>query len=795
LADLAISSLNAFPEIAEVSVNISFTCTAACTGDCTISEYRWDFENDGVIDLTTSTGYASHSYATKGGYTVSCTVVSDNNLTANATVSVEIEESTTPTSVYGTTIITHGYQLLATEPSRWVEAMAWGVLMRVGTGCIWKFNKTEGKFEQDICIGDGDAHTGEQVMIYDWAAESDSPFHGYSEAAGDSLFVALLYAKEKQGVSLDHLHFIGHSRGTVVNSEAVERLLASGEVNNVEQVTTLDSVWDGASGISNDHDVNQNNYLGDRGVGIWNGIIRADNYFSLDDCGEYVHLSGKSFVGIYNESHQDLTGRGSCKNNPDQGNIGHSGVHTWYYGTIDLAAKGDQHWLNPKDDEFAIFDLDWYWSPYLGRDKDGYNYSRVAGATITSGKNKFRDVVNFDYEVEGILNGDFSRGFGVPGWSSNLAGGFFNGPDHLSDAQLGPSETILAHSFFYLPATIGKIRFRCRIGDSLLAKGTLFVSLKSMFNGFEKEIYSKRTEDLSSQSTIEIDLGGFTLDHLVSLIFKYTPDNNDIDNFVKIYDVSLVKNLNSLNTTNYFDNVSDGMSITSFPLADGSNIVGEGTVAGKIYNNNPGLQIGAQLAHALTSDNSNAPANITRKSETYDSVTINFVETVSSVRLSLADFGGNTIITAYNSNDLVLKTLSVAGSTPATYTVAGVGEINYVEVASTSGWLGSIGYTLANVVHVNSDGHCNGDNPCFPTIDEGYTAARENATIKMKEGTYEGDLIFDNAKSITISGGWNDGYGENPSFSKVLGAITITSGTLGIENLEILKLSTTGSVY
>ncbi len=196
------------------------------------------------------------------------------------TIYVRAVRSIQSETSHGSTVITHGYQFDGNLPV-WPEAMGTAIVDRAGSGRIWRYNKDEGKFYPDV----NGSSAGEQVLIFDWAKESNNFWHGNSEAVADSLFVALVYAQKEQGLSLDNLHFIGHSRGTVVNSEAVERLLKSGIVDSVDHVTTLDPVWDGStiSRIYDDHDVNENT-LGDRGVAFWQGVNRADNYYSKDDC-------------------------------------------------------------------------------------------------------------------------------------------------------------------------------------------------------------------------------------------------------------------------------------------------------------------------------------------------------------------------------------------------------------------------------------------------------------------------------------------------------------------------------
>jgi hypothetical protein len=98
------------------------------------------------------------------------------------------------------------------------------------------------------------------VLLNDWSNnnESAAPDSGFSEAVADAFFTSLVQLDQlfidenstaKQGAILNSpLHFIGFSRGTVVNSEIIQRLgthfpEAGGKENSDVrdlQMTTLD---------------------------------------------------------------------------------------------------------------------------------------------------------------------------------------------------------------------------------------------------------------------------------------------------------------------------------------------------------------------------------------------------------------------------------------------------------------------------------------------------------------------------------------------------------------------------
>lgn len=127
---------------------------------------------------------------------------------------------------YGTTVITHGFQLGGEPPFKdkdWAFQMALEVLKNAENGTIYTYDKKTGNYDESITLADG--KKGEKILLYDWASESNNSGLGYSEAAGDALFTSLLLGFKKEQFGLSNIHFIGHSRGTVVNTLTSERLL------------------------------------------------------------------------------------------------------------------------------------------------------------------------------------------------------------------------------------------------------------------------------------------------------------------------------------------------------------------------------------------------------------------------------------------------------------------------------------------------------------------------------------------------------------------------------------------
>ena len=93
---------------------------------------------------------------------------------------------------YGTTIIAHGYQFLATSPPDWVRTMGLAIGNRLGNARVRQLNPDTGEFEliSNGVIGSGS--DWEEVLIMDWADESDINTRGFSEAAADAFVAALI---------------------------------------------------------------------------------------------------------------------------------------------------------------------------------------------------------------------------------------------------------------------------------------------------------------------------------------------------------------------------------------------------------------------------------------------------------------------------------------------------------------------------------------------------------------------------------------------------------------------------
>ncbi|MCK5606103.1 hypothetical protein KAR91_29660, partial [Candidatus Pacearchaeota archaeon] len=180
---------------------------------------------------------------------------------------------------------------------------------------------------------------GHVILVHNWAEASNDPISGQAEAAAEALLVALV---DPDGDGLpendfitfsgegNHLtkpaHFIGHSRGTVVVSEVVQRLGVYGI--NVDYVTYLDPH------DFNEDDVPLDEFFHDPAVQVWTNNSYVDNFWQetyfltpvIPSGRSLSHLGSDSYV--FNRELTHLDGFDIPIANT------HGKVIDWYLGTI-----------------------------------------------------------------------------------------------------------------------------------------------------------------------------------------------------------------------------------------------------------------------------------------------------------------------------------------------------------------------------------------------------------------------------------------------------------------------------
>ena len=333
-----------------------------------------------------------------------------------------------------------------------------------------------------------DSHR-DNVFIFDWTLESAVNKHGFAEAAADILAAELIKLGKVYPFLLEHLHFIGHSRGCVVNSEAIERLiywaseglLPNGvNIDPAIHMTTLDPHPAGHwhSNIftaMKDDEVNKWNSSDGPVVGVtgWKAYSHTVEY--IDNYWQNKLLS--AFQGLSNYPGLDNT---NIISNIDLTQVlptitanAHSLVHTWYHGTVSSLDSNDIFNVGERNIERT----NWYFFPDLGKTQGFYRSVNRPGflPSISSIEENLKSVTNdTKYGTDNfIFNGNFTKGWGAITYFDSLAGWSFQ--DGISpklsgvfnpSALLNDNNNILVHNSLYFPENIQIIYFTMRVYDT-----------------------------------------------------------------------------------------------------------------------------------------------------------------------------------------------------------------------------------------------------------------------------------------------------------------------------------------
>ncbi|MCB9100085.1 MAG: hypothetical protein H6632_11125 [Anaerolineales bacterium] len=188
-------------------------------------------------------------------------------------------------TISGVTVVTHGRQLSDGDGDS-MAALAVDIHNQAGGWYIDYDVDGNGNDFFDTCTNDCNAPSAGQkgltevVLLFDWAAESNEASTGWGEAAGDALFSLLIDINliDPAAANNPPLHFIGHSFGTAVTSELIERLARYNIT--VDHVTYLDPhdfdegfIFDGAQRL---FDLGQ---PAGYGASVWNNVTFADVYY------------------------------------------------------------------------------------------------------------------------------------------------------------------------------------------------------------------------------------------------------------------------------------------------------------------------------------------------------------------------------------------------------------------------------------------------------------------------------------------------------------------------------------
>lgn len=404
----------------------------------------------------------------------------------------DVSDATFTIATAVTTVLVHGLSLSPTRPN-WLWPMAEAIAHRTGA-IVYTLRDGQIIAEDERSVADGD----DRVIVMDWVTESDFATLGFSEGAGDALAALLLKGALEGKWRLDNLHFIGHSRGTIVASECIQRLDAYTSLPgalppnlNIDtniHFTTLDAhPWDilffehtGEPSSASDYQVN--NLLAPIPLGwspgdavvCWKNVAHADNYWHTGNWNPPLHrdLSGINQIRgcAY---HINLT-----ENPPQYIHMSHPNIHVWYHGTIDHTAE--------EDGTGEDIDIGDSWYPSQQRTTLGYNLSKAvagntatiatlphgqAGGTISFSQDRYFNQLH-------IFNGDFDFGSNftigqrMPGWHFHGGGGGGNVSAEGEEGGknyhlvLNRGDASLKHNNFFIPFDADRIHFAYRAHKS-----------------------------------------------------------------------------------------------------------------------------------------------------------------------------------------------------------------------------------------------------------------------------------------------------------------------------------------
>lgn len=377
------------------------------------------------------------------------------------------------------TIVTHGFQIDGAGDSLMSLAEAivernGGLLVDIDAGPV-DGATTFDLFESESKSG------SEVVFLFDWGDASNNDSAGWGEAAGDALFsigagLGLFDPDAGPDNAID-LHFIGHSFGTAITSEAIERLAAFDVP--VDHVTYLDPHdFDQArlpvDGSQRLFDLGLPQITGSDGYGatVWDNVSFADAYYQTNSLGFIpINPGGRPIPGAYNVSVTEAT---------EDFFIPHSAVwNDFYLSTITDLSSTTGYALSSRvsdglDRPAPIFfgaDQEHDHTPeaIVNRTTGDPNQSGLASLGLTDDQitnAKWAplwtpDIVNSDFNFIGNASDE------VPAWVFHGGGGdaeFRTGSDGaLRLNQQGQSRT---HNFVYLPANASHIEYELTFDDS-----------------------------------------------------------------------------------------------------------------------------------------------------------------------------------------------------------------------------------------------------------------------------------------------------------------------------------------
>lgn len=275
-------------------------------GEVLLGAFETRTDGDGRIDqIATGLTAAADKFIT-----ATATRIDGGSYTDTSEFSQAVKRGSMPTF----TVVTHGFQ--PNDDGDALDTLALAIVERTGGHLVDYSIPSEG--DQGDFVTPVDTSQENNVVLFDWAVESNELSAGWAEAAGDALFALLVQQgllDLSPGAVNGDMHFIAHSFGAAVNSEVVERLAYYNVP--VDHLTYLDPHDFDESRIPLDVDGLQRHFdlgqpqLADPanqglsyGATVWNNVEFADTYYQNRSTGNLpsddIFPEGRPILGSFN---------------------------------------------------------------------------------------------------------------------------------------------------------------------------------------------------------------------------------------------------------------------------------------------------------------------------------------------------------------------------------------------------------------------------------------------------------------------------------------------------------------
>lgn len=155
------------------------------------------------------------------------------------------------------------------------------------------------------------------------------------------------------------------------------------------------------------------------------------------------------------------------------------------------------------------------------------------------------------------------------------------------------------------------------------------------------------------------------------------------------------------------------------------------------------------------------------------------------MRLGIFSAANNTVIgdgivayVSFKIKSTASKGQTTLGNTPSGSDPSGNDVI-------MTGSAGTVTVSFSSFLYVSGNGNCGDKTPCHQTIQEAVDAAGNGSAIRIAGGTYAENITLNEAKALTLEGGWNSIFSAQTENSILKSAPKAVKGSLTMQMLRI----------